>query len=234
MIPFIVYLVLALIPSFIWLLFYLRKDAHPEPNWMILKVFLYGNLAVIPALLLEIGLGFLNQNLIFLLVGSVIIEELAKYLVVRWVVYPSPELDEPVDLMLYMVISALGFAALENLFFLLSPGLNSFIGLLDTTLVRFATAIFIHTLSSGVFGYFLARNYFRPQSRKTFSWLGFLFAIVLHASYNGLIIKLGGGAWPHPYLVLVLLSVLPLGLILLHFFSFKKLKKMPFTLPQSQ
>ncbi len=234
MIPFIVYLILALVPSFLWLLFYLRKDAHPEPNWMILKVFLYGCLAVIPALLAEVGLGFLSQKLVILLIGAVIIEELAKYLVVRWVVYPSPELDEPVDLMLYMVISALGFAALENLFFLLSPNLNTIVGLLDTTFVRFITAIFIHTLSSGVFGYFLARNYFRPQSPKMFSWLGFLLAITLHASYNGLIIKLGGGTWPHPYLALALFSVLPLGLILLHFFSFKKLKKISFVLPQSK
>jgi|AntAceMinimDraft_16_1070373.scaffolds.fasta_scaffold80404_2 RsiW-degrading membrane proteinase PrsW (M82 family) len=232
MISFIILFVLAIVPSLIWLMFYLRKDAHPEPNWMITKIFLYGCLAVVPAMLFEIGLGAISQNQITILLGAVLIEETAKYLVIRWIVYRSLELDEPVDLMLYMVISALGFAALENLLFLLSPQLTSLSSLVSVTTLRFATAIFVHTLSSGIMGYFLARNYFNPQKRKTFSWLGFILAIALHAFYNGFIITLGNEFWAHSYLILGLFSVLPLGLILLHIFSFKKLKKMKFIIPQ--
>lgn len=225
MIPFIIYLILAIVPSFIWLMFYLRKDAHPEPNWMIIKVFLYGALAVVPAMIAEIGLNKITQSLIIILLGATIIEEIAKYLVIRRVVFPSPELDEPVDLMLYMIISALGFAALENLLFLLNPQLSSPLSLLGITTVRFLTAVFIHTLSSGIFGYFLAKNYFRPSKKRTFSWLGFLLAIALHASYNSFIIGLSEKSWKSPYLILGLLAILPLGLILLHIFSFKKLQK---------
>jgi len=168
MISFIILFVLAIVPSLIWLMFYLRKDAHPEPNWMITKIFLYGCLAVVPAMLFEIGLGTISQNQITTLLGAVLIEETAKYLVIRWIVYRSLELDEPVDLMLYMVISALGFAALENLLFLLSPQLTSLSSLVSVTTLRFATAIFVHTLSSGIMGYFLARNYFNPQKGKLF------------------------------------------------------------------
>lgn len=232
MIPFVVLLVFAVVPSLIWLMFYLKKDAHPEPNWMITKVFLYGCLAVIPAMLVELGLGVLSHNQIIILLGAVLVEEIAKYLVIRWMVYRSSALDEPVDLMLYMIISALGFAALENLLFLLSPQLTSLSSALSITTLRFMTAIFIHTLSSGIMGYFLARNYFSPRRRKTFSWLGLTLAVVLHASYNGFIIMMGNEAGQHIFLIWGLFSVLPLGLILLHIFSFKKLKKIKFILPR--
>ena len=45
--------IFALSPSFIWLAFYLRKDTNPEPNRMIIKIFLGGVLMTIPAILFE-------------------------------------------------------------------------------------------------------------------------------------------------------------------------------------
>jgi len=229
---FAISLILAVVPSLLWLLFYLRKDAHPEPNWMILKVFLYGSLAVVPAIIAELGLEIIISQWLAVFLISVFIEEIIKYLVIRWIVFRSPELDEPVDLMLYMVISALGFAALENLFFLLDPQLVSFTSLLGISAARFLTAVFIHTLSSGLFGYFLARNYFLTNRRKKFSILGFLLAVFLHSLYNGFIITLSSHAGEQPGLVWGLFAVLPLGLILLYIFSFKKLRQLKFPLLQ--
>ena len=53
--PFSIYIIFGLAPSIIWLLFYLRKDSHPESNRMVLKIFFYGMLAALPAVFLEIG-----------------------------------------------------------------------------------------------------------------------------------------------------------------------------------
>jgi len=81
---------LALLPSIIWLAFYLRKDKHPEPNRMIIKIFLFGVLAVPMAALLEQGffsvLEKLNlvQKIGFLVIGFALIEEILKYLVVKF------------------------------------------------------------------------------------------------------------------------------------------------------
>jgi protease PrsW len=223
---FLISLILAVTPSLLWLSFYLRKDAHPEPNWMILKVFLYGCLAVVPATILELGTEFLSNQWKVILLLSVLIEEIIKYLVIRWIVFRSPELDEPVDLMLYMVISALGFAALENLFFLLNPALVSLMNLIEITAVRFITAVFIHALSSGLFGYFLAKKYFLSGKRKRFSLLGFLSAVFLHLLYNSFIITLSSRTTSNPSLVYGLLIILPLGFIILELFSFRHLKKL--------
>ena len=51
---YILLIVFGLAPSIIWLFYYLRKDVHPEPKRMILKIFIYGALITIPAVCLEI------------------------------------------------------------------------------------------------------------------------------------------------------------------------------------
>jgi len=121
--------IFAFLPSLIWLVFFLRKDAHPESKKMILKIFLYGVLVALPALFIEKGaLQFIrdyipeNSTLFLFLkifVGVALIEEFMKYLVFKIKVSPSPEFDEPIDAMIYMIIIALGFAAFENFLILL-------------------------------------------------------------------------------------------------------------------
>jgi len=48
------YIFFGILPSFIWLIFYLRRDVHPEPKSMILKIFFYGMLITLPAILFEV------------------------------------------------------------------------------------------------------------------------------------------------------------------------------------
>jgi len=54
---------LAFLPSLIWLLFYLRKDIHPEPNRLIVRVFLWG-LLVTMAMVLILGGDIIAQEII--------------------------------------------------------------------------------------------------------------------------------------------------------------------------
>lgn len=109
-------IILGVLPSLIWLLFFLRKDAHPEPKSMILKVFFVGALTAPIAAM--VGTGFqealLDLNFspsstlfsfIYILLGVGLVEEALKYMVVRFFVLSHHEFDEPVDAMLYMIIS---------------------------------------------------------------------------------------------------------------------------------
>ena len=52
---YFIYIIAGVLPSAIWLLFYLRKDRHPESKRMILKIFLYGMIAALPVILIELG-----------------------------------------------------------------------------------------------------------------------------------------------------------------------------------
>lgn len=200
------YIIFALAPSIIWLLFFLRKDAHPESNRMVLTVFIYGVLSVgilFAAFLLLIyvmGEESLRSLGLFLAVPSIILtsviatpilEEPVKYLVVRLSVIHRSEFDEPVDAMLYMIIAALGFAAAENLLYLTLwglPFLESFLGIF----VRFVGPTFLHALVSGLVGYYLALSFFNFKNRVRLICRGLVTAMLLHAVFNLFIIKLVG------------------------------------------
>jgi len=199
--PFLIFI--GILPSILWLLFFLRKDVHPEPNSMVIKIFIFGALSTIPALFIEFGTReylnsfFGNYELIEFLsicVFAPIIEEMMKYLVVRDKVLNSPELDEPADLILYMIISALGFAAIENTFQILQ--FENFPSAFFASFFRFWGAIFLHALCSGLIGYFLALSFFFAKERIRLQALGFSFAFFLHGLFNFSIIKIGEkGIW---------------------------------------
>ncbi len=222
-----------LMPSFVWLAYYLRKDSHPEPKSMITRVFLLGMLSSIPALFLELGFQSLLERfnlpaqvsyLLFIFVGIALVEELCKFLAVRMSVFSSSALDEPVDIMVYMVISALGFAALENILVLMGLGISApLTQIAALSGVRFLGATFLHTLASAILGYFLALSYATKKQRIFNILKAFAFAILLHGGFNFYILESQGYL---PFLI-------PLGIFLITAFfislAFSRLKKMKST-----
>jgi len=194
---FFLCILLAPLPSLIWLTFYLRKDKHPEPNRMIIKVFLFGALMVPVAGILEQGLAFLSEkisflnNLTFIVISFALIEEILKYLTVKFGVFKNREFDEPADAMLYMIIAALGFAAAENIYILsqIYTAAGSLREIIETTVTRFLGATFLHALASGIFGYFIAASLLiGSKIRKTLVLGGALAATMLHSIFNYIII----------------------------------------------
>ena len=230
----IIYIIFGLLPSLIWLFYYLRKDLHPEPKSMVLKIFLWGALITIPVFFVQIGFASLLdkidinstvRNLIYWFLIIAFSEEFFKYLVIRIKVLNSPNLDEPLDIMLYMVVVALGFAALENVLYLFAPmGPISFNALMSRTLIialiRFVGATFLHTLCSAVIGYAIAISLCDRKNRWLEVALGVIVAVSLHGLYNFSIMTLGG------YMRLVIPVLIILTLAFLVFAGFEKLKKM--------
>jgi len=228
------YTVFGIVPSVVWLLFYLRKDSHPESNRMILKIFFYGMIAALPAILVEMGalraineasfLDFLGRDIITFLnifIAVALVEEFLKYLVVRGKVLGSAELDEPIDLMLYMIIAALGFAASENILVLFSLGPAFLFGeTVSVTIFRFLGATFLHALCSGTLGYFLALSLLESKKRGRFILLGLSLAFLLHGLYNFSIIEIEGG------LSFLIPVIILLGLAIFLTYGFQRLKKL--------
>ena len=228
-------IILGLLPSTIWLLWYLRKDKHPESKQMILKIFSWGIIIAIPVALMEIGISaeisninaFLGNKisdfwliLIYSFLGVALVEETLKYLVVKCKVLKHHEFDEPVDAMIYMITAALGFAAIENILILFSASFNLFEATLLTSL-RFVGATFLHALCSGLLGYFLALSFFATKKKRIkFVLLGLGISTLLHGLYNFSIIAIGGSLkFIIPIIILIILAVS------VHF-GFKKVKKM--------
>lgn len=241
---YLLYIFLGFAPSIIWLLFYLRKDAHPESKRMVLKIFLYGMLSAVLAGLIEVeisaGLSFFEGNFLqrfpflFFLVSQFIIialvEELSKFLIVKEKVISNPEFDEPVDTMLYMIITALGFAALENILVLFLGEEPMLIKEAVTiTSFRFIGATLLHALCSGALGYFLALSFFEPKKRIRLIFKGVIAAVLLHGLFNTSIIIIEGSLAEKNYLLLtfsvIFLIILLSGSAFFISSGFKKLKK---------
>ncbi|MCX7831232.1 MAG: PrsW family intramembrane metalloprotease [Acidobacteria bacterium] len=164
---------------------------------MVIKIFIFGALSTLPTLFIEVGaLEYISFwfgeshffYLLFLLIGIPLIEETLKYLVVRDKVLRSSELDEPADVILYMIISALGFAAVENILQLIRHPLKT---ALIITFFRFWGAIFLHALCSGFLGYFLALALFDTKNRIKLKIIGISGASFLHSLFNFSTIGIG-------------------------------------------
>jgi len=215
--PFLIYLPFGFLPSLIWLGFYLHKDEHPECKRMILKIFLYGMIATIPAALLELGifdqvsklpLSEKSILIIYLFLGVALIEEVIKYLIFREKVLDDPEFDEPVDVMIYMIIAALGFAAMENIIILFNYGEFSSDIVFKILLLRFVGATFLHALASGTIGYFIARSLYQANQKKRLILIGLVISIALHGLYNFSIIQAEGSLkFEIPTAILIILAI---------------------------
>lgn len=211
-------------------MFYLRKDAHPESNRMILQVFFLGMLATIPALGLEYGFSFIFQGItnkflatiLTVFIGIALVEELLKYSVVKFRILGNKAFDEPLDAMLYLIIAALGFAAVENLIILHSLINSSLASSLFLTFLRFIGATFLHTLASGILGYFLALSIYKKSQRIKLLFSGIIFATLFHGLYNFYIMNLESNFNLVFIFLLVLLSFMGITVFLL----FNDLKKM--------
>ncbi len=128
------------------------------------------------------------SNYSWFYVGAALIEEVVKFLAVQFVVIHNPEFDEPIDAMEYMIASALGFAAIENILVLFQSIPNGTAGTIQVWFYRFAGATFLHALSSAIVGYFLALSWFHNKHSEKLIPVGLLLATIVHFVFNGLVL----------------------------------------------
>lgn len=217
-------LLLGFAPSLVWLAFFLKEDAHPEPKKMIAKAYIFGGLSVFVALALELFFHPYLQNIIITLPRLIednisifvvfgFIEEIVKFSFVYLLVRKSPYFDEPIDAMVYMITGALGFAAAENIFLVFSGQSDLF----SMILLRFIGATLLHALSSAIIGHYWARGIkFRMETKLIFA--GIILASIFHIFFNFLVFKFNNLLiYPTAFLIL-------LGFFVLY--DFEELRKM--------
>lgn len=186
-------LTLGAVPAAVWLLFWLREDKkHPEPAHVIIACFLLGGVAVFFSVIAErFALPYVEHSLYLLVFAWSVIEEVFKYLGALLGGFMRNWYNEPIDAVVYMLTTALGFAAFENTLYVLNSVNHS--GFLESLVVsnfRFIGASMLHFLSSIVLGSFIAFGFYKsPIKRKLYAFCGLLAAITLHGGFNLLIIE---------------------------------------------
>lgn len=183
-----------LLPSLLWLYFLLREDAtHPEPKRFIAIAFVAGMLAVPLALFAE---QWSKARLVdgpSVIVAWALIEELLKYIMAAVFILWRRVVDEAPDYVIYMLTVALGFAAAENMLFVLSPILDGqLVKGVFTGNVRFLGSTLLHVVASSAIGFSMAFSARKGHFiRLIAAAIGLILAIALHAAFNTLIISEG-------------------------------------------
>lgn len=183
-------LLIALAPGIFLIWYFNHRDRYePEPKKMIIKIFLFGALMVIPAALLEtlivsiinnVAEGLSNIIIVSFLVVAPI-EESLKYLTVRKWIYDSLEFDEVMDGIVYTVSASLGFATLENVFYVLTMG--HAVGV-----ARAFLTVPGHALFGALMGYYLGQAKFNPEKESQLILKGLCYAILCHGLYDFLVL----------------------------------------------
>lgn len=227
------YILVSFLPPILWLIFYLQEDRHPEPKRLLVLVFFGGMGSAIVAVFFELFLigtretpglvaslySGLFSNYLFLFGLIAFVEEYCKYLAIKFLVLHNREFNEPIDAMIYMMTAAIGFAALENVFFIVPVFGDSLASGFILTANRFLGANLLHALSSGIAGYFLARAFFSPY-RHHFLGIGIVVASLLHAFFNYFIII--RDTFSESIYLLVLLILVMTLMVLIEFEILKK------------
>ena len=183
----------ALLPVFFLLRYFYKQDkAKPEPINMILKVFIWGCFSIIPALVLEVIADNINTKynskyiVLTLFVKSFIvaglIEEYLKRRIVLCFAFNKPAFDEVMDGIVYCVVAGLGFAGVENIFYVMNGGF-------ETALARSFTALPLHAIAAGLMGYYIGKAKFAETKSisKTMMRIGLMIAVVFHGLYDFII-----------------------------------------------
>jgi len=211
-----------IIPALFWLWFWLKEDKEkPEPKGILAICFILGMISVIFVLPIQkfIQINIHSPQLQIIFWASV--EEIIKFLAVIIVLYKTAYINKPIDWPIFLITTALGFAALENMLFLIKPisvGQTT-VGFLTGNL-RFLGSTLLHAVSSGVIGIAAGLSFYVGGCRKKLNLLtGFMLAIALHSVFNFFIIKNGGSEFLKVFAFLWVATIINLLL-------FEKLRRM--------
>jgi len=198
---FAIAFVSGLVPALFWLWFWLREDKEkPEPYLLIALAFIGGMMVVPLALPMQKLICVLYNNgicqpatlnMVFM---WVIIEETLKYSAALLMILWNKAVDEPIDVIIYMIVIALGFASLENALFIFNPlNAGDYLSSAHTGFFRFLGPTLLHVLASGTVGAMLAIAFYKKNSVKLlYGSIGLFIAIVLHALFNFFIMGASG------------------------------------------
>lgn len=167
---------------------YLTDRYDREPVKLLLKLFLFGMLSAVPTIIVERFLSNINilPGILSIAWTTYIVagftEEYFKRLVVMRVAYNHSAFDEKLDGIIYCAYSALGFATVENIMYVVSgydadPYIGWYRGLLSVP---------AHMLFAITMGYYLSLAKFSPDQencKRNFT-LSLVVPMLFHGTFN--------------------------------------------------
>ncbi|OUR94631.1 hypothetical protein A9Q87_03070 [Flavobacteriales bacterium 34_180_T64] len=191
-------IVLTLSPVLAIILYIYLQDIHePEPIRQLVISFIFGVLSMLVATgvtyLIYKNIHFNKESFSDMAIKAFIVialvEEGAKFLFIRGVLYSNKNFNEPYDGIVYSVMVGMGFALTENIIYVLN-------GHEGTAIVRVFTAIPAHALFAVLMGYFLGKSKLEFTNTGLNTISAIVAAIFAHGVYDYfLFISFVPGLW---------------------------------------
>lgn len=187
--------ILSILPVLIIGIYIYNKDKEKEPLSLLAKLFFGGVgacfLSLLISFLLEILFPFfaverstlkLSELFVSVFIGVALVEEFSKWVMVYRLSYYDYEYDETLDMVLYCVFVALGFACFENLLYVYYGGVM-------TGVLRAVLAVPGHACDGLMMGYYLSLSktaHLNKQKalRIKYTILSILVPTILHGIYD--------------------------------------------------
>ena len=192
-----VFLAFATIYPAIAILSWVRnRDQLLEPRDVVVKTAIFGGIAVIPILVIEIFLAYaldlpadftsidsIGQAFLMGFVVAAFTEESFKFFVLRGYAARHDAFDEPFDGIVYGVAASLGFAIVENVVYVFGEWQESGLGAgITVAILRALTAVPMHAICGVIMGACIGIGRFKPW--RGWMLLGYIGAIGVHGAYD--------------------------------------------------
>jgi len=225
------YLILvSLLPVVGILAFIYTKDKYEqEPIWLLLTAFGLGAATTGVLLFGYHVLELLDWYVIIenrvlsafytAFVQAAIPEEICKFVVLYLLIWNNKEFNERFDGIIYAVFVSLGFAAVENILYVVNGGLG----------VGIARALFAvpgHALFGVAMGYYFSYARFIPEYKNRYLALSLGVAILLHGVYDVILFLMENFGDTHPEFAGFLFLAFLGFVVFLWIQGFKKIKRL--------
>lgn len=180
-------LLVAIAPVVVVILYIYFKDKYEkEPKRLLFYNFLLGAIVSILVTtilyyIFNLVLPLTNNESIFqqfikafFVVG--LTEEFSKYIIVLFYAQRNKAFNEPFDGIVYAVMVSMGFAATENISYVLEGGY-------ETALLRAFTAVPAHATFGILMGYYMGKAKF-SKNKVILNISGLLLAVLFHGAYD--------------------------------------------------
>ena len=175
-------------PALIIMFLVYQHDLKKEPIQMLVKAFFGGVLSILIALAIALPLSYFEKLIApgfarsfytaFFCAG--IPEELGKWLIFYWLIRKAKDFDQYYDGILYAIFISMGFALVENIMYVMSPG-----GGMGLATMRAILSVPGHMLFVIPMGYYLSISKFEEgKEAKRYQILSLVIPMALHGTFD--------------------------------------------------
>ena len=219
----LILLVFSVLPVLLIGCYIYYKDSSKEPKGFIIKLFLCGIgsfvLTIIlsliisifyPALLASDYSAGLIELFFHVFLGIALVEEFSKWIFVYLFSYNSKHYDQFYDMIIYAVFVSLGFACIENIFYVFEHGFS-------TAIVRALLSVPGHACDGIFMGYYLsmAKTSSSKELSRKYLFMSILVPMLLHGFFDFCLFSK----------MIIFIVLFFIFVIFLYIFSIKKIKK---------